>query len=416
MKEIATMAQDFVEATSALVGHRTINIMDTNAIIVASTEKNRIGTFHQGAAEVLATGKPVLVRKENLAAYPGAREGYNMPIYLDDEMIGVVGMFGDEAEVRDTANLLCVYVSQQFAQFQMAQKQKMESEIGTQLLRSLLLGDETQREKVQQLCDFLDVHLSFPYRVILIYTETAESTDEYVESLSHAVQSLVWKGILDRQRDVFGFYKQSYVILLGDDREKSDGEMPVHEHSGRDDTEAEPHEGDIGRLSGREQPDERNGQNRIGKLIAEIRSHPGWRTVISGICKTMNEIPEGMREVMIMKEMKGGEIQNLEEHSCRMRYLLGRFISYGGDRAVREMKERLLQEGEKQAELLLSTAECYYEENGSATRASERLHLHKNSLLYRMKRLYQLLGIEEDTAFVREFYVRLLLEYWNQNF
>ena len=56
-----------------------------------------------------------------------------------------------------------------------------------------------------------------------------------------------------------------------------------------------------------------------------------------------------MREVMIMKEMKGGEIQNLEEHSCRMRYLLGRFISYGGDRAVREMAERLLQEGEKQA-------------------------------------------------------------------
>lgn len=51
-----------------------------------------------------------------------------------------------------------------------------------------------------------------------------------------------------------------------------------------------------------------------------------------------------MREVMIMKEMKGGEIQNLEEHSCRMRYLLGRFISYGGDRAVREMKARLLQE------------------------------------------------------------------------
>ena len=118
------MAQDFVEATSALVGHRTINIMDTNAIIIASTEKNRIGTFHQGAAEVLATGKPVLVRKENLAAYPGAREGYNMPIYLEDEMIGVVGMFGDEAEVRDTANLLCVYVSQQFAQFQLAQKQK----------------------------------------------------------------------------------------------------------------------------------------------------------------------------------------------------------------------------------------------------------------------------------------------------
>ena len=416
MKEIATMAQDFVEATSALVGHRTINIMDTDAIIVASTEKSRIGTFHQGAAEVLATGKPVLVRKENLADYPGAREGYNMPIYLDDEMIGVVGMFGDEAEVRDTANLLCVYVSQQFAQYEMVQKQKMESEIGTQLLRSLILGDETQREKVQQLCDFLDVHLMFPYRVILIYPETMECTDEYVESLSHTIQSLVWKGILDRQRDVFGFYKQGYVILLGDNWEKSDGEMPVYEHSGSDDTDAELHEGDMGRICGLNLQDGCSGQDRIGNLMAEIRSHTGWRAVISGVCKTMNEIPEGMREVMIMKEMKGGEIQNLEEHSCRMRYLLGRFISYGGDRAVREMKEQLLQEGKKQAELLLRTAECYYEEHGSVTRASERLHLHKNSLLYRMKRLYQLLGIEGDTTFVREFYVRLLLEYWNQIF
>ena len=66
MKEFAQMAQDFVEATSMLVSHRTINIMDQNAVIIASTEKERIGTFHQGAAEVLQTGKPVLVLRENL--------------------------------------------------------------------------------------------------------------------------------------------------------------------------------------------------------------------------------------------------------------------------------------------------------------------------------------------------------------
>lgn len=81
MKEFAQMAQDFVEATSMLVGHRTINIMDQNAVIIASTEKERIGTFHQGAAEVLQTGKPVLVLRENLKKYPGAKEGYNMPIF-----------------------------------------------------------------------------------------------------------------------------------------------------------------------------------------------------------------------------------------------------------------------------------------------------------------------------------------------
>ena len=67
-----------------------------------------------------------------------------MPIFLHDEIIGVVGIFGCEKEVRDIANLLRVYVSQHFAQYQMIQRQKMETEVRTQLLRSLILGDEKQ--------------------------------------------------------------------------------------------------------------------------------------------------------------------------------------------------------------------------------------------------------------------------------
>ena len=88
MSEFAKLAQDFVEATSLLVGQRTINIMDQKGIIIASTEKHRIGDFHQGASEVLATGKPVRIKKEDLPRYPGTKEGYNMPIFLNDEIIG----------------------------------------------------------------------------------------------------------------------------------------------------------------------------------------------------------------------------------------------------------------------------------------------------------------------------------------
>ena len=52
MSDFAKLAQDFVEATSLLVGQRTINIMDQKGIIIASTEKHRIGDFHQGASDV----------------------------------------------------------------------------------------------------------------------------------------------------------------------------------------------------------------------------------------------------------------------------------------------------------------------------------------------------------------------------
>ena len=52
-------------------------------------------------------------------------------------------------------------------------------------------------------------------------------------------------------------------------------------------------------------------------------------------------------------------------------------------------------------------------ETGSFTKAAEKLNLHKNTLLYRMKQLYQTLELEQDTVFVREFFIRMLLEYRN---
>ena len=107
-------------------------------------------------------------------------------------------------------------------------------------------------------------------------------------------------------------------------------------------------------------------------------------------------------------------IQNLEEHTCRMQYLMGRFNVQDGARTVVGMLRRLEdQHGEKQAEQLLQTAQVYYEYGGSVAKAAEKLNLHKNTLLYRMKQLYQTLELEQDTVFVREFFIRMLLEYRN---
>ena len=68
------LAKELVEVTSSLVGGRTINVMDTEGIIVASTEAPRIGTFHQGAREAALTGKPVTIRRDQLEATFGPEE------------------------------------------------------------------------------------------------------------------------------------------------------------------------------------------------------------------------------------------------------------------------------------------------------------------------------------------------------
>ena len=378
MSEFAKLAQDFVEATSLLVGQRTINIMDQKGIIIASTEKHRIGDFHQGASEVLATGKPVRIKKEDLPRYPGTKEGYNMPIFLNDEIIGVVGIFGCEEEVQSIANLLRVYVTQSFSQLQMTQKQNLEAELRNQLLRLLLFGGKSQKEMITKLCGMLDLQLEFPVWIILLYERAAERNMKHLLDYHQFIQNLIWKNVLDRRRDVFGIQNADYVILLG-----GSGEL----------------------LETRK---------RLDKLLQEIEREAVWNAAVSSPCRNMEEVSEGMKEVSVLRNRRGGMIQNLEEHTCRMQYLMGRFTVQDGARTVVRMLRRLEDEhGEKQAEQLLQTAPVYYEYGGSVAKAAEKLNLHKNTLLYRMKQLYQTLELEQDTVFVREFFIRMLLEYRN---
>lgn len=377
MSEFAKLAQDFVEATSLLVGQRTINIMDQKGIIIASTEKHRIGDFHQGASEVLATGKPVRIKKEDLPRYPGTKEGYNMPIFLNDEIIGVVGIFGCEEEVQSIANLLRVYVTQSLSQLQMTQKQNLEAELRNQLLRLLLFGGKSQKEMITKLCGMLDLQLEFPVWIILLYERAAERNMKHLLDYHQFIQNLIWKNVLDRRRDVFGIQNADYVILLGG------GESPEMQKS-------------------------------LDKLLHEIEAEDVWNAAVSSPCRNLEEISAGMREVSVLKKQGGGVIQNLEEHTCRMQYLMGRFTVQDGARTVVRMLRRLEdQHGEKQAEQLLQTAQVYYEYGGSVAKAAEKLNLHKNTLLYRMKQLYQTLELEQDTVFVREFFIRMLLEYRN---
>lgn len=377
MSEFAKLAQDFVEATSLLVGQRTINIMDQKGIIIASTEKHRIGDFHQGAAEVLEIGKPVLIKIEDLPRYPGTKEGYNMPIFLNDEIIGVVGIFGCEEEVQSIANLLRVYVTQSFSQFQMTQKQNLEAELRNQLLRLLLFGGESQKEMIAKLCGMLNLQLEYPIRIVLLYERARERNMKHLLDYSQLIQNLIWKNVLDRRRDVFGIQNADYVILLGG------GESPEM-------------------------------QKRLDKLLHEIEAEDVWNAAVSSPCRNLEEISAGMREVSVLRNRKGGTIQNLEEHSCRMQYLLGSMTVQEGARTAARMLRRLKeQHGENQAEQLLRTARVYYECGGSVARAAEQLNLHKNTLLYRMKQLYQTFEMEQDSAFVREFFIRMLLEYRN---
>jgi sugar diacid utilization regulator len=60
-----------------------------------------------------------------------------------------------------------------------------------------------------------------------------------------------------------------------------------------------------------------------------------------------------------------------------------------------------LDDDRRSGDLLLETLEVYFANNGNALRAAQQLHLHRNSMLYRLRRVSELLGQDLEDSDVR---------------
>lgn len=98
------LAQKIVNTVMNLV-HRNVNIFNREGIIIATGHPHRYKTFHKGAKDVIDTGSVIEIYPEELPLYPGALQGVNLPIVFDEQTIGVVGVFGDPNEVRSIGRL-----------------------------------------------------------------------------------------------------------------------------------------------------------------------------------------------------------------------------------------------------------------------------------------------------------------------
>ena len=84
--------------------NQDLNYIDINGTIIASTDPKRVSTFHAASLECVKKGKYVII--ENDIQYEGSRKGINMPIYFDDSIIGVIGITGNKEEVEKFGEII----------------------------------------------------------------------------------------------------------------------------------------------------------------------------------------------------------------------------------------------------------------------------------------------------------------------
>ena len=84
--------------------NQDLNYINVDGIIIASTDPKRVGTFHAASLECVKKRKNIII--ENDSQYEGSRNGINMPIYFDDSIIGVIGITGNKNEVEKFGEII----------------------------------------------------------------------------------------------------------------------------------------------------------------------------------------------------------------------------------------------------------------------------------------------------------------------
>ncbi|MFI3169556.1 MAG: sugar diacid recognition domain-containing protein [Faecalibacterium sp.] len=124
-------AEAIVSELSQLIDLK-LNVVGSDGVILANSDPERVGTYHEAAHNIILRGLDEVVVHSN-EQYKGAKIGTNLPIVVNGEIVGVVGVTGAYETARAYSKII----------------QKM-----TQILLQSQESENKRRKKQEDTADF----------------------------------------------------------------------------------------------------------------------------------------------------------------------------------------------------------------------------------------------------------------------
>lgn len=95
---IQELAEKIVAEVRKLLNEDII-VVDTKGLIMASTDPKRVHTFHEGALIASQKKEKLIITEQDQAILKGVKAGINLPIFFQRDVVGVIGITGDPETV-----------------------------------------------------------------------------------------------------------------------------------------------------------------------------------------------------------------------------------------------------------------------------------------------------------------------------
>lgn len=131
------LAQQIVDKTMQVIQYN-INIFDINGTVIGSGESDRIGQIHHGALMAITLNKTIHIDSNMISELSGAKIGINMPLMLDNKIIGAIGITGEPTNIKKFAELVSVYAVMILEQVMLSKESEKKAKIYEDFIYGLI--------------------------------------------------------------------------------------------------------------------------------------------------------------------------------------------------------------------------------------------------------------------------------------
>lgn len=353
------IAKQIVDRAKKIIEY-SINVMDENGVIIGSSDPSRVHQVHEGALLAIRDNRTIEINESVASTLSGVKKGINLPILYGEQVIGVVGISGTPEQVRSYGELVKMtaeLIVEQAALMSQVQWNKRHRE---ELLLQLIEGSSLNDGQLLSIAQRLDLDLSQPRvaTVLKVIPHPGEPvTLEHLQKLVHLLEH-------PERDNIVGIASVSMneIVVL----------KPVtlvnHNWNRKEE------------------------QKRVAKLLKRIDSECDF-----SIQMAIGDYFPGLLGLAKSYETAKATIESCRSNDDAIMFYQDRKLSV----LVSSIKqdpwrasqlkapiEKLAAADSKQ--VLLKTLSAFFEQNCDLAQTCETLHIHRNTLRYRLDKIEQI--------------------------
>ncbi|QGU94861.1 transcriptional regulator [Clostridium bovifaecis] len=325
------LAQNIVIKMMDIIPYN-INIMNEKGIIIGSGDASRINKSHEGALEALKKERAI----EVYDAVKGVKPGINAPILFNNKAIGVVGISGNPDEVRPFSEILRIAVELLINQEYTFTNKTLYERHREEFLYELANRTTPYTKSFIERGLTLEIDVTIP-KIAIIFNFEEEVREEIRKTVYNSAQKDEFYTTLNSTNIVI-FMKENKSVKKRIDK-------------------------------------------IIGNLNFKVNIGVGNREEILGI-----SVKQGLQALNIGKKIEADSYI----HFYNNLYFVSYLANLKGDKRLSYIIDKLDREG-KQASLL-NTLVTYINMSGEMNQTAEALHIHRNTLNYRLEKIRDITG------------------------